>query len=55
MEKISGYYAKHKTGTTLHQFEWGSSDQLFLISDDKSKTQVNANEYEILNINLITA
>lgn len=54
MENISGYFAKLKTGLTLHQFEWSASDELFLILDDKSKKQVNAEDYEILNINLIT-
>ncbi len=54
MDIISGYYAKLKIGTTLYQFEWSPSDQLFLILDDKTKKEVNVDDYEILNINLIT-
>jgi hypothetical protein len=51
---ISGYYAKQITGTTLYQFEWSATDQLFLVLDDKTKKLVNANEYEIVDINQIT-
>ncbi|MEK6884018.1 MAG: hypothetical protein AABY22_30590 [Nanoarchaeota archaeon] len=55
MENINGYYAKLKTGITLYQFEWSSSNTLFLILDDKSKKQVDFNLYDIININVITA
>ena len=53
--KEDGYYAKLKTGTTLYQFEWSSSEDLFLILDDKSKKQVNENDYEIVYMERITA
>lgn len=55
MEKVSGYYAKLKTGTTLYQFQWSTNDKLFLILDDKSKKRVVSSDYEIVNINQITA
>ena len=54
MENINGYYAKLKTGTTLYQFEWSPTDQLFLILDDKTKKEVDKDVYEIVNIELIS-
>jgi hypothetical protein len=55
MNKITGYYAKLKTGTTLHQFVWGANDELSLIADNGDKTWVNANDYDIVQINQIVA
>lgn len=55
MNKIEGYYAKLKTGKNLYQFEWSSSEQLFIILDDGSKKEVESEKYEIVNISQITA
>lgn len=52
---INGYYAKLKTGKTLYQFEWSPTDQLFLILDDGSKQEVDPFEYEIVQMEHITA
>jgi hypothetical protein len=54
---INGYYAKLRTGKTLYEFEWseGANSKLFLILDDKTKKEVNPNDYDIFNVSEINA
>ena len=51
---INGYYAKHKKGHTLSQFEWSKDNQLFLVYGDGTKTAVNPDDYDIVNMEQIT-
>ena len=52
--KQLGYYAKDKANN-LHQFEWGANEEFSILNRDGDYEMVDPNDYEILNIGVITS
>ena len=47
--KQLGYYAKDSKNN-LHQFEWGKSDEFYIIDKNNVKQLADSKDYEILEI-----
>jgi hypothetical protein len=52
MKKL-GFYAKDKNNN-LHQFEWGADDEFYIVTP-MGNIHTNPDDYEVLNIGIITA
>ena len=51
---VDGYYAKNKNGKTLYQFRWSNTDKLYIINDVNDEIEVSPDDYEIIEIGVIT-